>query len=132
MASVQKVIDIVKDFWSGSNKYTKLVIKCGFTVASLFTLRVILLSMRRKLKKLPPGPIGIIPYINVMPSIISSGVVNFNLNLGSSYGSIVNYSVFNSEFNVINDGPLAKRTMQHYMNCSQIIIIDHHKVFSSQ
>ena len=105
--TIDKLVNNLKSFWSSSSNATKLGIKLGLSFSSLIILRIILLRLRRRIKKLPNGPLGV-PVLGSVFAMMSYGMVDYYQYVLPSYGKVSMHSFGASEEVLINDVSLAQ------------------------
>ena len=112
--------DHVMQYWNISNKYSKLCAKIGFSISAYLLIRALFIKLHRKIKGLPPGPIGL-PYLGVM--LYMTDRIHWGNIIVPSYGPVCTISYMAITTVVINDYKIAKNVFnkssdnyQHYLS----------------
>lgn len=100
----------------------------GLSITSFFALRAVYIYLRRRIKKLPNGPIGV-PILGSAFIMMAYGFVNFYENIMPQYGKISLNSVGASEEIIINDVSIARSIFVKGKNKQITNVHDH--VFGS-
>ena len=129
MSQLNTAFDTVRtlflSYWNTPSKWKKYLFRTTTLYSSFLLLRYIYLNIRHKyILKLPPGPIGIFPLLNAIPSMIFYGAENYHkFGLAELYGPISSYSIFFATLIYINDPIIANKL---YKGANKVNTTKHH------